>query len=555
MGLNIAITSKYDPFTYEDYIKPLEGYWEEYDKHEADLDKLATDTATLKEVINSMPEGEEKTKYTGYLQSLDAQAGSLATSGLNSANRKALRDLKNQYSSLMPRLALAEEARRKDLADYTKRVNSGEYFMYNDSPLNKNVVDYLDGNLPTYNAGLNKQLFGQEVENVAKAYSNRIFNDVDVQEVEKIGRKFLKLTEEKGINTDLSDIEGSEQFSPILEELYAEAGVDNMTQTEAAKTKDFINRKFWEGLIYQKAVDFKNYKAPQDDSKNTVPTVIGKTIHGEDIIKYPGAGTWIVDKNGLYRRYDSTIDSPESDKPTKAEQKEITNAQIYYSTHINGADIYSNENIGSGKSDKIKEIDETWVKDNQKLFGKYLLSLTEAETVKPRYATQIVTKDTNQILLDARKNANDKDKYDTYVLGMADDQIIFRSGNGAELIEDSKTKKKKRGEWFGDNHIRIIDTTTFFNWLDLTLKEEDFKSRLEYAATLKDILTKYANNPNHNAYKKALERLKKFHDKYEYETFETFGDNVYMYLTPNTTPGSTPVTSGGNVPLSSGNED
>ena len=40
MAFNIAVTSKYNPFTYEDYIKPLEGYWEDYEKQEAALADL-----------------------------------------------------------------------------------------------------------------------------------------------------------------------------------------------------------------------------------------------------------------------------------------------------------------------------------------------------------------------------------------------------------------------------------------------------------------------------------------------------------------------------------
>ena len=30
MAFNIAVTSKYNPFTYEDYIKPLEQYTKDY---------------------------------------------------------------------------------------------------------------------------------------------------------------------------------------------------------------------------------------------------------------------------------------------------------------------------------------------------------------------------------------------------------------------------------------------------------------------------------------------------------------------------------------------
>lgn len=484
MGLNIAITSKYDPFTYEDYIKPLEGYWEDYDKHEADLDKLATDTATLREVINSMPEGEEKTKYTGYLQSLDAQSGALATSGLNSANRKALRNLKNQYASLMPRLALAEEARRKDLAEYIKRVNSGEYFMYNDNPLNKNVVDYLDGNLPTYNAGLNKKSFGQEVENVAKAYSNRIFNDVDVQEVEKIGRKFLKLTEEKGINADLSDIEGSEQFSPILEELYAEAGVDNMNQAEAAKTKDFINRKFWEGLVYQKNTDFQqsNYNTPDSAYK-----IIGQDENGNTIIR-SGNKHFLVDPNNRIIGETSFDDSDNN----KADGRESFNSRIF------GFDQWRKKNIGViGKEDTFNE---SWTKSPSTVVENYINTVSGSSSVNSSTSTNILNSYDPATLLQ---------KVRAKVTGDADKKLFdkYRTVNNSMFLGAGsyvgKTENNKKGEFFGDNHIINISVDEFFNQLD----SKQLPNSTLYPI-YENIWSVYGDKPKHEARNRVLKAAK-----------------------------------------------
>lgn len=489
MGLNIAITSKYDPFTYEDYIKPLEGYWEEYDKHEADLDKLATDTATLREVINSMSDGEEKTKYTEYLNSLDAQAGSLATSGLNSANRKALRDLKNQYSSLMPRLALAEEARRKDLADYTKRVNSGEYFMYNDSPLNKNVVDYLDGNLPTYNAGLNKQLFGQEVENVAKAYSSRIFPEMEPQEVEKLGRKFLQFTQEKGVNANLSNIEGSEQFSPILEELYAEAGVDNMNQAEAAKTKDFINRKFWEGLVYQKATDYKPITPPSEKSPYAE---IAKMPNGDRIIR-SGNNHFILDKKGNFKgEYKSPDEKPP--KPLTPGQQEATyDRAVYLGNTVEGFDNWNQNNIYN--KDKVKEHDEKFTNNPKKLVDKYISSVTSPDKTWDRHRSTLITKDLPTLYDKALTNAKNKSLFKQY--RQPENTIFIGSGSAIGKRTDDDT-----GEFLGDNHISLINVDTFFKHLPA-----DYSLLFP---VLEDIHKEYSKIPNHEAPKKVLEELEKY---------------------------------------------
>lgn len=484
MGLNVAITSKYDPFTYKDYIKPLEGYWEDYDKHEADLDKLATDTATLREVINSMSDGEEKTKYTEYLNSLDAQAGSLATSGLTSANRKALRDLKNQYASLMPRLALAEEARRKDLADYTKRVNSGEYFMYNDSPLNKNVVDYLDGNLPTYNAGLNKQLFGQEVENAAKAYSSRIFPEMEPQEVEKLGRKFIQFTQEKGVNANLSDIEGSEQFSPILEELYAEAGVNNMNQTEAAKTKDFINRKFWEGLVYQKNVSLQQGKYAKADSAYEI---IGQDENGNTIIR-SGNNHFVVDPNNRIIG-DTSFDGSDNNKADGRES---------FSSRIFGFDQWRKKDIEViGKEDTF---DESWTKSPSTVVENYINTVSGSSSVNSSNSTNILNSyDPATLLQKVRaKVTGDTDKklFDKY--RTVNNSMFLGAGSYV-----GKTKNNKKGEFLGDNHIINISVDEFFNQLD----NKQLPCSTLYPI-YENIWSVYGDKPKHEARNRVLKAAK-----------------------------------------------
>lgn len=484
MGLNIAITSKYNPFTYEDYIKPTEQYWEDYDKYEADLDKLTTDVATMRSVVNSMPKGAEKDKYSSYLKSLDNQANQLASQGLTAGNRKALKDLKNTYSELMPRLALAEEARRKDLADYTKRVNSGEYFMYNDSPLNKNVVDYLDGNLPTYNAGLNKQLFGQEVENVAKAYSSRIFPEMEPQEVEKLGRKFLQFTQEKGVNANLSDIEGYEQFSPILKELYAEAGVDNMNQAEAAKTKDFINRKFWEGLVYQKNVSLQQGKYADADSAYKI---IGQDENGNTIIR-SGNKHFLVDPNNRIIGETSFDDSDDN----KAGDRESFSSRIF------GFDQWRKKNIGViGEEDTFNE---SWTKSPRTVVENYINTVSGSSSVNSSTSTNILNSYDPATLLQ---------KVRAKVTGDADKKLFdkYRTVNNSMFLGAGsyvgKTENNKKGEFFGDNHIINISVDEFFNQLD---------SKQLLTSTLypiyENIWSVYGDKPKHEARNRVLKAAK-----------------------------------------------
>lgn len=490
MGLNIAITSKYNPFTYEDYIKPLEGYWEDYDKHEADLDKLATDTATLREVINSMPEGEEKTKYTGYLESLDAQSGSLATSGLNSANRKALKDLKNQYASLMPRLALAEEARRKDLAEYRKLANSGEYFLYNDSPESKSVVDYLDGKLPSYTAGISKKEIGLTAKKAAEEYSSRIFPDASIEEVEKAGQKFIEITQTQGIDVALADT--PDKFANILQTLYNEAGVDNMSTEEASKTIQFINRNFWEGLVYKKATDYKPITTPKEDSPYTVIA----TLPNGDKITRSGNRHFILDKDDNFK---GEYKAPEDEKPpqplTPGQREDAYDAAVYLGNTVEGFDNWRKKNIYN--KDKVADHDEDFTNNPKDLVNYYVKSVTSPTKTWARHRSTLITEDLPTLYDKALTNAKNKSLFKQY--RQPENTIFIGSGSAIGKRSDDDW-----GEFFGDNHISLINVDTFLDNLPAD-------SSLLFPA-LQEIHEEYSKIPNHEAPKKVLKKLETYID-------------------------------------------
>ena len=485
MGLNIAITSKYDPFTYEDYIKPLEGYWEDYDKYETDLDKLTTDVATMKSVINSMSEGAEKTKYSDYLKSLDNQASQLASQGLTAGNRKVLKDLKNKYSELMPRLALAEEARRKDLAEYRKLANSGEYFLYNNSPESKSVVDYLDGKLPSYNAGISKKEIGLTAKKAAEEYSSRIFPDASIKEVEKAGKTFIETTQTQGINTALENV-GSE-FASILKTLYDEAGVDNMSSAEAAKTKDFINRNFWEGLVYKKATDYRLVPTPKEESPYdeivTMP-------NGDKIIK-SGNKHFILDKDGNFK---GEYKSPKDEKPPKPltpeQHAEAYDRTVYLGTTVEGFDNWRKKNIYN--KDKVADHDEDFTNNPKDLVNYYVKSVTSPTKTWASHRSTLITEDLPTLYDKALTKAKNKSLFKKY--RQPENTIFIGSGSAIGKRSDDDW-----GEFLGDNHISLINVDTFFEHLPA--------NDSQLFPVLEDIYKAYSEIPNHEATNKVVEKL------------------------------------------------
>lgn len=488
----ITITPKYKPFTYDELVKPLEGYWEKYDKAEADLAKLETDTAVLQSVIDSMPEGEEKIKYTNYLSSLNSQAEALASQGLTRDNRNALRNIKTQYSNLIPRLSLAEEARRKDLASYTQKANSGEYFMDSgNSPLNKSVIDYLDGNIPLYNNGINKKTLGADVEGVAKAYSSRIFPETNIEEVEKIKNKFIKVTQEQGVNADFSQIEGNEQFMPILNALYEQYGIDKMTGEEQAAAKDFVNRKFWEGLVYKKAEDYqKNVvsRDPKDPSR-----VIDLKMTDKDGNPLISVGGRVVSVSGQ-NPDGSLIVSPWSsktgeDKPTTKTEEEFN---AYKKNMLIGYDRKRKSRIyNPGSFFDPKEYDETRILYSpSSVVSLYKKSVLDGDNVdKPKFTKLVQPENMTSAYETAKRHtfSDTDDKMHTTHNIPITDLVGFHTGGHS---------KTGGNEFLGDNHISLIFADTFIDELNNMELEKDDKLQI-----LKDVRDQYKTTNTQNPYR------------------------------------------------------
>ena len=109
----LVIGSKFQPFSYERYIKPYQLYNEAYTKQEEALDTLSVQTETLRQrALTEKQNGNNKwaQRYLDYADSLQRQAEALSREGLNINSRKALSSLKRQYGDTVVPVQKAVEA-------------------------------------------------------------------------------------------------------------------------------------------------------------------------------------------------------------------------------------------------------------------------------------------------------------------------------------------------------------------------------------------------------------------------------------------------------------
>lgn len=133
MGLNITVASKFNPFTYDDYIKPykenIDTYFKNYRDTENKLSDLGTQLEALDYIIESEPEDSPlKSTYSNYKKELEKAAEAL-TSGWSQADVQNYNKLKKMFAKDISPIA-TQYARRQKLEDEQRKEKVSKPSIY-----------------------------------------------------------------------------------------------------------------------------------------------------------------------------------------------------------------------------------------------------------------------------------------------------------------------------------------------------------------------------------------------------------------------------------------
>ena len=106
--MNLVINSKFRPFTYDEMVKPLGQYKEEYDKLSDDLSTLSSQVEAFKSMSLRADNPDTYEQYMNYMKDL-TNASELLSEGLSPQLRKELLGLKQRYYSEIEPIKQAKE--------------------------------------------------------------------------------------------------------------------------------------------------------------------------------------------------------------------------------------------------------------------------------------------------------------------------------------------------------------------------------------------------------------------------------------------------------------
>ncbi|MBO5424868.1 MAG: hypothetical protein J6A25_05080, partial [Lachnospiraceae bacterium] len=94
----MVVNSRFKPFSYEEMLRPIAAYTDEYNAQEAAYGELANQAAQWERLKNSQIDQDTYQQYRSYADELQKAADALASEGLKPGGRKALQEVRRRYT-------------------------------------------------------------------------------------------------------------------------------------------------------------------------------------------------------------------------------------------------------------------------------------------------------------------------------------------------------------------------------------------------------------------------------------------------------------------------
>lgn len=254
MGRYITLNSQFNPFSFDDYIKPYQIYGEAYKEMENQYDDLSSKATILENLANSAIDQREYQQYKSWSNDLKTQADQLATQGLSPSLRRSLMTMRNRYKSeinpietaYQRRAALAEEQRLATLKDPT--------LFYERTASDMGLRDFINNPNANYGRSYSGALLTQQVAEQAKNLIKQIKSNPKEWKPILEGQYYEAFTQKGFTDEDVNKaINGDADANPILvgivDNVLNSSGVKEwMDSTQLNKARGIASQGLYSGV-------------------------------------------------------------------------------------------------------------------------------------------------------------------------------------------------------------------------------------------------------------------------------------------------------------------
>ena len=210
MNLNIVANSRFKARSFDDLLKPLAMYTQEYNAIEQGVNELDTKASIWENMANEQTDPYAYKMYKNYADDLKSAADSLATSGLSNQSRSNLMKLKARYSQEITPIEQAYQNRLEEMKE--QRAGRTKGMVYEGDASKASLDRYLRN--PSIRYGMaNAQEGFQRVATAATALSKKLREYGKGKALDGFTRTWLQEHgyRDNEINQAILDIQGALQ--------------------------------------------------------------------------------------------------------------------------------------------------------------------------------------------------------------------------------------------------------------------------------------------------------------------------------------------------------
>lgn len=177
MAQYLTINSTFKPYTFEEMLKPLQMYGEEYTRQEAALNELQTKADMWKNIVNETNDPKAYKMYESYMQGIEDITNSLMK-GLSPTTRKGVLDMTKRYASDIVPIEQAYTRRQELIDEQRKALANDDSLLFSTDASMLSLDTLIDNPATSYvSASMNKA--HKALADDAKALQDAIRNNPD----------------------------------------------------------------------------------------------------------------------------------------------------------------------------------------------------------------------------------------------------------------------------------------------------------------------------------------------------------------------------------------
>ena len=244
--MNIRITSKFRPFSFDELLKPMLIYKEAYDKAEEDYNSLAVQTEQWRDIANQTKSPEAYAMFNKYATDLQTATENFSK-GMTLQNKGQLLAMKRRYASDILPIAKASEA-MKEANEFRMKMGPDAIFEVGEY----NSLDKFLHGKTANNKYVSRDALTKRTAAMTEAAMASAMKDPEFQKA--LGNQYWMLTQHTGGSYEdlkaaiANNAQAQNRFAEIKAQVMKDAGYDRYDTIGKQAIEDAINTGLYAGL-------------------------------------------------------------------------------------------------------------------------------------------------------------------------------------------------------------------------------------------------------------------------------------------------------------------